>query len=213
MTGPGPEPVAVEGRLAEDFPGFAALSLRCAGPAVRQPGVDERLAGLASRIRGDTAIEMRRETIPAAYRAFYRQLGLDPDTELPPAEAAVARRLFDGGVLPAGPLAAALELAVLETAVPVYAFDDASVEGEITIREAGAGEQVTGADGAGRTVPGRLVIADGRGPLCWLFEEPHGRGAPQAGASAFLLVSVGAPGVAGMALDEALTTAAGAIGS
>lgn len=206
-------PVAVAQQVASEFPGLALEARRCRGPAVADPGVGERLDAIASRIRGATAVEMRREAIPASYRGLYRQLGIDPDTELPPAEAAVARRLFDGGVKPRGQLASALELAVLETWVPVYAFDASAVEAELELRVVRAGEEVVAADGVPRQGPGRLVIADGTGPLSWLFEEARGRGSADDGNEEFVLLAVGAPGVPEISLDEALGTAAGAIGT
>ena len=206
-------PARVEAGLAAEFPGLVIEARRCPGPAVPDPGVGARLDGIASRIRGASAVEMRREPVPAAYRTLYRQLGLDPDAELPPAEAAVARRLFDGGVKPSGPLAAALELAVLETSVPVYAFDATALDEGLTVRVAGAGEDVLAADGVPRTGPGRIVVADGVGPLCWLFEEAHGRGSADNGTGSLVLAAIGAPGVPGISLDEALETAVGAIGA
>ena len=206
-------PARVEAGLAAEFPGLAIEARRCSGPATPEPGVGERLDLIAGRIRGATAIEMRREPVPAAYRALYRQLGLDPDAELPPAEAAVARRLFDGGVKPSGPLAAALELAVLESSVPVYAFDAAALVGGLVVRIVEPGEDVTGADGVARTGPGRIVVADEEGPVSWLFEEAHGRGSADDGTRSLVLMAIGAPGVPGISLDEALETAAGAIGA
>lgn len=203
----------VERELEGEFPGLSLVSRPCPGPAVADPGVSDRLAAIASRIRGRSAIEMRREPVPAAYRAFYRQVGLDPDIEMTPVEAALARRLFDGGVRPAGALADALELAVLETCVPVYALDPGSLDGPPGIRRSVAGEEVAGADGIGRQVPGRLVLADAAGPLGWLFEAPRGRGAPAPATAPLLLVAVGVPGVSPMAIDEALDVAAGALGA
>lgn len=204
-------PVAVAPEVGSEFPGLALEARQCRGPARADAGVIERLNAIASRIRGATAVEMRREPVPASYRGLYRQLGIDPDTELPPAEAAVGRRLFDGGVRPHGALACALELAVLETWIPVYAFDASEVEGRIELRPVRADEEVMAADGVPRRGPGRLVIADDAGPLCWLFEEARGRGSAEDGDEEFVLLAVGAPGVPDISLDEALGTAAGAI--
>ncbi len=202
----------VDRRLEAEFPGLMVLTRRCPGPVAGDPGVIERLAAVAGRIRGRTAVEMRREAVPAAYRAFYRQVGLDPDIEMTPVEAAIGRRLFDGGVKVSGPLQAALELAVLETAVPVYALEARALEGPPGIRPAAAGEEVAGAEGFPERSPGRLVVADQAGPLCWLFGEAHGRAAPSVSSPGLLLVAVGVPGVAPMVLDEALDIASGALG-
>ena len=168
----------VDPALAEEFPGLAVAVLECEGPAAADPGVSERLAALAGRVRGRSALEMRREPVPAAYRAFYRQVGIDPDLDPTPVEAAVGRRLFDGGIRPPDPLAGALELAVLETGVPVYAFDGGDLSGPPGIGTGSAGEEILDPDGARRGVGGKLVLADVDGPLCRLFESPDGRGAP-----------------------------------
>lgn len=201
----------VDPALAQELPGLGVAVRECEGPVVADPGVGERLRALAGRVRGRSALEMRRETVPAAYRAFYRQVGIDPDTDPTPVEAAVARRLFDGGIKPPGPLAGALELAVLETAVPVYAFDGGELCGAPGLRTGSAGEEIIDPDGARRQVGGRLVIADLDGPLCRLFEAPAGRAAPDDRSTRLVLVAVGVPGVAAMYLDESLDIAAGAI--
>ena len=199
--------------LETEFPGLSLAVRECDGPVRVDPGVQERLASIASRIRGRTAIELRREPVPAAYRAFYRQVGLDPDVEMTPVEAAVGRRLFDGGVRTPGPLTDALELAVLETCIPVYALDPGALDGPPGIRPARPGEQLVDADGARRSSPGRLVIADAAGALCWLFGEAHGRGAPGPSTAPILLAAVAVPGVPPMGVDEALDIAAGALGA
>ena len=203
----------IDRELELEFPGLALMTRGCEGPVREDPGVTERLATVASRIRGRSAIELRREPVPAAYRAFYRQVGIDPDVEMTPVEAAIGRRLFEGGVRRTDPLQAALELAVLETSAPVYALDAQALDGPPGIRPAGAGEEVAGTDGVMRGLPGRLVIADAAGPLCRLFDAAHGRARAGASTGSLLLVSVGVPGVAPIVLDEALDVAAGAIGA
>ena len=203
----------VDPALEAEFPGLVIVTRSCPGPVAADPGVTERLDAVASRVRGRSAVEMRREVVPAAYRAFYLQVGLDPDVEMTPVEAAIGRRLFDGGVLVSGPLHAALELAVLETGVPVYALDAEALDGLPGIRPARPGEEVAGAEGIPELSPGRLVMADDAGPLCWLFGEPHGRGAASASSDGLLLAAIGVPGVAPMVLDEALDIASGSLGA
>jgi len=203
----------VDPALEAEFPGLVIVTRSCPGPVAADPGVTERLDAVASRVRGRSAVEMRREVVPAAYRAFYLQVGLDPDVEMTPVEAAIGRRLFDGGVLVSGPLHAALELAVLETGVPVYALDAEALDGLPGIRPARPGEEVAGAECIPELSPGRLVVADDAGPLCWLFGEPHGRGAASASSDGLLLAAIGVPGVAPMVLDEALDIASGSLGA
>jgi hypothetical protein len=43
------------------------------------PDIRARLRELSSSFRGARAVGLRREPVPAAYRVFYRHIGLDPD--------------------------------------------------------------------------------------------------------------------------------------
>ncbi len=45
------------------------------------PDVEARLRELSSRFRGARAVGIRREPVPAAYRVFFRHIGLDPDVD------------------------------------------------------------------------------------------------------------------------------------
>ena len=61
--------------------------------------------------------------MPAAYRVFFRHIGLDPDVERTPIEAAVLERMLRGGFLTGGLLEDVLLIALLDTGVPVWALD------------------------------------------------------------------------------------------
>lgn len=104
--------------------------------------VRERLQALSNRFNGAKAINLRREPIPAAYRVFYRHIGLDPDPARTPIEAAVAERMLDGEFVTRGLLADVLLIALLDTGVPVWALDADTVTGELGIRTSGDGEAV-----------------------------------------------------------------------
>ena len=98
--------------------------------------------------------------MPAAYRAFYRHVGLDPDVDRPPGEAAILERLLHGGFASPDRLGDALLVAVVETGVPVYALDEERLVGPLGLRTAAAGERI----GEGRSPPtrrrGSIVVAD-----------------------------------------------------
>ncbi len=64
------------------------------------PDVRERLRELSNRFRGARAVGIRREPVSAAYRVFFRQIGLDPDVVRTPIEAAVLERMLRGGFHP-----------------------------------------------------------------------------------------------------------------
>ena len=63
------------------------------------------------------------EPVPAAYRVFFRHIGLDPDVVRTPIEAAVLERMLRGGFLSDGLLADVLLIALVDTGVPVWALD------------------------------------------------------------------------------------------
>lgn len=197
----------VAARLAEEFPELAVFSVIVPAPAHRaDAGVVERLGYLASRFNGRRAVEMRREPVPAAYRVFHRHLGLDPDVTRTPIEEAALERLVGGGHRSSGRVADALLLSLLETGVPVTAFDAASVDGPLGLREAVRGERLGSAEFAPEVAPGRVVIADARRVLAALFGPPADDAAPGRRAERLALLAVQIPGVPSIHVEEALWT-------
>src|SRR5207247_3963756 len=81
--------------------------------------IKERLRELSNRYRGAAAVNMRRDPIPVAYRVFFRQLGLDPESARTPIEAAVLDRMMQGGFLSTSLLEDVLLIALLDHAVDV----------------------------------------------------------------------------------------------
>lgn len=206
--GDGPEVLrgAIEAELAAEFPQLALLHCDAPLPAARRspPGVREQLAMLSNRHRGATALALRREPVTAAYRIFYRHIGLDPDVTRTPVEAAVLERLVHGGFASHGLLADALLLALVQTSVPVWALDARRREGALQIRRAREGERLGRGAGAPPVAAGRLVVADATAPLAVLF----GTGARECDADrdtdAVTLFSVRVAGVPAIHVDEAL---------
>ena len=183
--------------VAAEFPELrvASLEARCVDPQ-SDPGVAERLGLLASRFNGRQAIEMRQAAVTAAYRAFYRQIGINPEEQRTPAERAALDRLLSGGNQPQGRVADALLLALLETGVPVYCFDPALVDGPV---------------GIDLTKSGTLVLADDVQELGELFSEADNRFHASPNQRDLLLVAVGAPGVPRITIDESLWLAESAL--
>ena len=56
----------------------------------------KRLRELSDRFLGGHAIQMRQRPIPWAYRVFFRQIGLDPDTTRTPIEQLALERMQHG---------------------------------------------------------------------------------------------------------------------
>jgi DNA/RNA-binding domain of Phe-tRNA-synthetase-like protein len=209
-----PELGWVDPQVAEEFPKLRIWQQRVEatdGPS--PPALRERLRLLSDRFHGARAIAMRREPVPHAYRVFFRHIGIDPDDERTPVEAAALARLQHGGFRSIGRLADSLLLAVVETGVPVWALDDAAVAGDLGIRPAGPSEPLGRSDLSPDLRPGRLVVADGEVPVAELFGEL----APGVGVTpettAMRLFSVQAPGVPGIHVEEALWTCTEALDS
>ena len=129
--------------VAAEHPGlWLAWTEVEAAPAPTPRELRDRLRRMADRMTGAEAIAMRRREVPHAHRVFFRHIGLDPDVVRTPVEALVLRRMSEGGLGPQGLIADALNVAVLETGVGVWAFD--GLVGAPRIEEDG----------------GRLVLAD-----------------------------------------------------
>jgi DNA/RNA-binding domain of Phe-tRNA-synthetase-like protein len=146
---------------------------------------------------------MRTQPIPHAYRAFFRQIGLDPDaTRIPSEEAAVAR-LMHGGFRSTDLVSDALLVAVIETGVPVWALEAELVEaGGLGIRTTSKGEPF---GPAGHPLPpGRLVVADSSRVHSLLFGTiaPGHEVTPRTRRVTLFAVAVG--GVPSIHVEEAL---------
>jgi DNA/RNA-binding domain of Phe-tRNA-synthetase-like protein len=185
------EPTILRGHVSEaaEHPGlWLAWTEVDAAPAPTPRELRDRLRRMADRMTGAEAIVMRQREVPHAHRVFFRHIGLDPDVVRTPVEALVLRRMSEGGLGPQGLIADALNVAVLETGVGVWAFD--GLAGVPRIEEDG----------------GRLVLADDGGRLGALFGEPE-RGVVSKTTRQLALVAIAVPGVADLFVHEALWTA------
>jgi len=187
------EPAVRRGIVAEavavEHPGlWLAWTEVEATPAPTPRDLRDRLRRMADRMTGAEAIAMRRREVPHAHRVFFRHIGLDPDVVRTPVEALVLRRMTEGGLRPQGLIADALNVAVLETGVGVWAFDG-----------------LVGPPRIDQDL-GRLVLADENGRLAVLFGEVE-RAAPGKSTRRLTLVAIGVPGVGELVVEEALWTA------
>jgi DNA/RNA-binding domain of Phe-tRNA-synthetase-like protein len=194
--------------LREEFPGLAVRSLLVERGSGRSPrDVKDRLRTLASRFSGATAVNLRHQSIPWAYRVFYRHIGLDPDEQRTPVEELALERMRAGGFPSKNLLDDALTIAIAESGVAMRALDADRVEGSIGIRTSVAGEPLEGRPGP--LPEGTLVIADDARPLALLFGAlAAGRGV-QPKTKRTLLCAIQVKGVPDMAAEEALWLAAG----
>ncbi|HEY1457383.1 MAG TPA: hypothetical protein VGF15_02590, partial [Solirubrobacteraceae bacterium] len=92
--------------IAEEFPELRLVAVKVSVRAgASPPTLAGQLRQLSNRWNGARAVNLRREPVPAAYRVFFRHIGLDPDVTRTPIEAAIFERLMNGGFLPGGRLA------------------------------------------------------------------------------------------------------------
>jgi DNA/RNA-binding domain of Phe-tRNA-synthetase-like protein len=200
--------------VADELPGLRLDWLTLpARPRPSPPELVGRLRQLASRYRGATVVTMRTKPIHHAYRAFYRQIGLDPDVERIPAERAAVQRLLHGGFRSVDLITDACLVALIETGVPVWALDADGID------EQGLGIRATTRDDAGWQPgteyldPGRLAVADGRAIHGWLFAEPASPAAVRAQTTRVALFSVAVGGVPAIHIDESLWICADLLGA
>ncbi|HTB50216.1 MAG TPA: phenylalanine--tRNA ligase beta subunit-related protein [Solirubrobacteraceae bacterium] len=199
-----------EREVERELPGLglmcATLELPSSGRlgAGSPPAVLARLREQSNRWRGARAVNVRQEAIPAAYRVFFRQIGLDPDIDRTPIETAVLERMLDGGFLSEGLLADILTIALIDTAVPVWALDADTVSGPLGIRVSRAEERL----GRSREGPslggGRLVVADADSPLAILFGVLAPEHEPTAETRRLALFAVQVAGVPALHAEETL---------
>jgi DNA/RNA-binding domain of Phe-tRNA-synthetase-like protein len=195
----------IDRELALEFPELRIVSVVAPAPGRRTPSpLRERLALLADRFHGARALSLRREPVPAAYRVFFRHVGLDPDAQRTPVEAAALDRLVQGGFVSHGPLADALLVAVVETGVPVWAVDDARLDGPLGLRGARTGERLGEGEYAADLAPGRVLVADATRPVAVLFGDVAPGRRPDRHSTRLRLFAVAVPGVPALHVEEAL---------
>lgn len=171
------------------------------GPSSR--AVKLRLRELSNRYRGGNVVTMRTQPVPHAYRAFFRQSGLDPDVTRVPSEEIAVARLLQGGLRSEGMPQDALVIALVETGVPVWALDGARVsEGGLGIRLSTAGERF-GQPGYPLEA-GRLVVADPEAVQGLLFGPLAPGHEISRRTRRMVLFTVGVEGVPDIHLEEAL---------
>jgi len=156
----------VDPLLSGRFPGLAAQIVHIRGVGVRRehPELEHFKEEVIGRVRGRWSLdELREHPFFRAYRDFFWRIDVDPTKTRPAAEALI-RRILRGRTLPRiNTLVDAYNLASVDTAVALAAFDEGGLVGELLMREAKAGEEFLG---IGMDRPkvlrgGEVVVADG----------------------------------------------------
>jgi DNA/RNA-binding domain of Phe-tRNA-synthetase-like protein len=195
--------------LTAEFPGLRLHWTELEARVQDSPrDVRRRLRELSDRVAGAGVVAMRTQPIPHAYRAFYRQVGLDPDAARIPSEEAAVRRLLQGRFQSRGMLQDALLIGLVETGVPVWALDARRVEVDsLGIRAAASGDRLGSSVEGLALTPGQLVVADAASVHASLFGEPASDHAPGPGTQRIVLYAVAVDGVPAIHVEEALWVA------
>lgn len=199
-------PGFIESRVHEEFPGLRLDWLSVDGRAGSSPpSVGSQLKQLSNRFRGADVVALRTRPIPHAYRSFFRQIGLDPDTNRVPVEQAAVDRLMHGGFRSTGLIEDALLIGLVETGVPVWALDADLVDaGGLGIRTTVAGDRLGTTELGNHLPPGRLAVADARSVHALLFDEPAPGHGVSRSSTRITLFAVSVPGVPAIHVEEAL---------
>ena len=197
--------------LAEEFPelGIRYTTVE-ASPARSPEPVRERMSWLSNRYTGAKVIHMRQSAIPWAYRVFFRQVGLDPDTHRTPIERYALERLQKGAFRSSNTVDDALTIATVETSVPVVALDADRVGTALGLRLAGSGELLGGEGGRPLSVR-QIVLADEDRSLAVLFGEVSEQRGVTPRTRRITLVAVAVKGVPEISLEEALWIASNVV--
>jgi DNA/RNA-binding domain of Phe-tRNA-synthetase-like protein len=191
MASVAPQPGFVDPLVAEEFPGLRLRWVTIgARPGPSPPALRVQLRDLANRYRGAGVITMRTKPIPQAFRAFFRQIGLDPDVHRIPSEAVAVARLVQGGFVSVDVVADACLVALIETGIPIWALDAGRVD------DAGLGIRLAGQGG--------LIVGDGVVTCGALFEDPLPECSVAARTQRVTLFAVAVDGVPEIHVEEAL---------
>jgi DNA/RNA-binding domain of Phe-tRNA-synthetase-like protein len=201
---------SVAAELKGEFPGLRLLWVTVEARLQSSPReVRRRLRELSSRYRGELVVAMRTQPIPHAYRAFYRQIGLDPDVIRIPSEAVAVERLMHGGFRSHNVIDDGCLIAVIETGVPVWSLDADRLDAAgLGIRVSVDGDQLGSGESAVPLPSGRLVVADPGSVHAVLFEPVAPAHRVDRRTQRVALFAIGVEGVPAIHLEEALWTAA-----
>ena len=207
-------PGFVESEVRAEFPGLRLDWVSVHTRLRSSPrAVQERLRSLSNRYRGASVVAMRTQPIPHAYRSFFRQIGLDPDTTRIPSEQVAVTRLLHGNLRSVNLLEDALVIAVVETGIPVWALDGGLVDaGGPGIRTSVEGDRLGTTEYGSYLPPGQLVVADAGAVHATLFGEIAPGHQVTSKTERIVLFSVGVDGVPAIHLEEALWVCVEALG-
>lgn len=188
----------IDHRVAAEFPD---LDLRYVvletGLEPSPPEMRGQLADMSTRFRGPQAMSLPSKPVPSAYRAFFRQVGLDPEVVRNPAEAVSYDRIMRGTFRSYNRVADAIVATIVETHIALGALDADTLSEPLGIRP--------GDDGV-------LNIVDADHTIGALFDRPLAEFEPTLHTRRIAITAVGVAGVHAWQLDYALWRVADLLG-
>jgi len=198
--------------VRSDFPDLMVVAVRLEGVKVAAEDLrlEEFKKEVYERAKSKYSIEsVKDEPLFRRYRDFFWRIGTDP-TKNRPASEALARRILAGKPLPRiNTLVDAYNLASVESAVPLAAFDAGKMEGSLLMRRAKDGEEFLG---IGMSEPMKLsgkevVLQDDRKLVAVYPYRDADYSKITPATTGIILLACGAPGIGEDALDNAASTA------
>lgn len=137
----------VEENLSDEYPGLSAqlITLENLNIKRRSKELEEFKKKVYSRIRERWSLDDLSELpVFRAYRDFFWEINIDPTKTRPAAEALIRRVLHGNRIPQINTLVDTYNLASMETAIPLAAFDDDKINGDLYMRRAKQGETFLG---------------------------------------------------------------------
>ncbi|MGC8850115.1 MAG: B3/B4 domain-containing protein [Candidatus Bathyarchaeia archaeon] len=201
-------PITLHPELRRRFPGLEVQAIRLADVEVKKekPELEIFKEEVVRRARGRWTLEgLREHPNLRAYRDFFWRIGIDPTKVRPSAEALI-RRILHGNPLPRiNTLVDAYNLASVETALSLAAFDEDKLRGQLLMRMAEGGESFLGI-GMSRPVSlrgGEIIITDSERPIAiYPYRDAEHSKVTEETRNVLILVC-GVPGISGELINQA----------
>lgn len=188
----------IDNTLAAEFP---ELGLRYAvfdgAVAPTPPEMWNQMLDLSTRFRGAPAMALPSKPAPSAYRAFFRQVGLDPDVVRNPVEAIAYERIMRGTFRSVHRVADALTIATIETHIALSVMDADLLSQPLGIRP---------------DEEGVLVLADADRTIGPLFGPPPADVKPSLRTRRLAVTAVAVAEIPGWLVDYGLWRVADLLG-
>jgi DNA/RNA-binding domain of Phe-tRNA-synthetase-like protein len=206
--------IATAPGLTDRLPGVSVYGALLQGGPAAPVDFTAEWQQLHARWSGRTKADVAADARVAAYVAFYQRLGLNPKKNPPSVQNLIQRFLLGPSlekVPRIHPVVDAVNVAAVETCIPLGVFDAGQVEGELGLGITAGGEpfQALGSDAAIALEPGIVVLRDRAKVLSWFcYRDSTAQKVTEATRAVWLL-GCEVPGIAQADVTAALERAQG----